>query len=68
LAYISNILLTWKLWNWGWHCPVAPSWLRAWWQLYFDCRLQTSQWRAERGGEPNGATAPGIQGRGASKE
>jgi len=24
LAYISNILLTWKLWNWGWHCPFAP--------------------------------------------
>jgi len=25
LCYTSNILLTWKLWNWGWHCPVDPS-------------------------------------------
>jgi len=24
LAYTSNILLTWELWNWGGHCPVAP--------------------------------------------
>jgi len=24
LDYTSNILLTWKLWNWGWNCPVVP--------------------------------------------
>jgi len=30
LTYTSNISLTWKLWNWGWHCPVASPWLRAW--------------------------------------
>ena len=26
----------------GWHCPRCPPWLRAWWQPYADCRLQTS--------------------------
>jgi len=41
LAYTSNILLTWKLWNRWWHWPVAPR-LRAWWQPYSDCGLQTS--------------------------
>jgi len=26
----------------GEHCPRSPPWLRAWWQPYSDCRLQTS--------------------------
>jgi len=39
LAYTTNILLTRTLWNWGGHCS---PWLRAWWQPYSDCRLQTS--------------------------
>jgi len=42
LAHTLNILLIWKLWNWGWHYPVAPHWIRAWWQPYSDCGLQTS--------------------------
>jgi len=40
LAYVSNILLTWKFWNWG--IAPFPTCLRAWWQPYTDCRLQTS--------------------------
>jgi len=42
LAYTSNILLTWKLWNWRDITPLPP-WLRAWWQPYSDCKLQTSE-------------------------
>jgi len=26
---------------WWWNCPVGPPWLRAWWQPYSDCELQT---------------------------
>jgi len=41
LAYTSNILLTWKVWNWGDIAPL-PLWLRVWWQQYSECRWQTS--------------------------
>jgi len=44
LAYTSNILLSWTL-KLGMalpRCPPPPPRLRAWWQPYSDCGLQTS--------------------------
>jgi len=41
LAYISNILINCKLYNRGGIATLPPP-LRALWQAYSDCGLQTS--------------------------